>query len=249
MVTNYKKLCTAYYDATKPRASNEEVSFYGQFLQGRESILEAMCGSGRLLIPLLECGFSVDGVDLSEDMLHSLSARLKDRTELPGYRIYQDDICTMKLPAKYDAIIIAVGSLQLISDIEQAKLALRNIFEHLKPGGVFVTDLFVPWELLATGNNREESSSRVSLNAQETVSYTMQTRIDRFDQMIHSFARYRLFTHGIEQLVQDEEYHMQWYYPREIQEILNQIGFINVAVQPVDFKHNPDGYAVIAYKP
>lgn len=249
MVTNYQQLCTVYYDATKPHASDEEISFYSQFLQGRASILEAMCGSGRLLIPLLESGFSVDGVDLSQDMLDSLFARLKERKDLQGYTIYQDNICTMSLPKKYDAIIIAVGSLQLISDLEQAKLALQNILRHLNPGGIFVTDLFVPWELLATGNNREESASRISINHCDTVSYTMQTRIDRYDQMIHSFARYKLFSKGIETLAQDEEYHMQWYYPREMQNFLTKIGFINVTVQPVDFKHNPDGFAVIGYKP
>ncbi|HUX79739.1 MAG TPA: hypothetical protein VMW10_08370 [Alphaproteobacteria bacterium] len=47
----YKSLCTEFYDMTKPLASGIEVVFYKERLS-HKTVLEAMCGSGRLLIPL-----------------------------------------------------------------------------------------------------------------------------------------------------------------------------------------------------
>ncbi len=38
----------------------------------KEPVLELACGSGRVMIPLLEKGYFVSGVDASEDMLEIL---------------------------------------------------------------------------------------------------------------------------------------------------------------------------------
>lgn len=244
----YSKLCTAYYDATKPRACTTEIAFYSQLLRQQQGLtLEAMSGSGRLLLPLWQEGFAVEGVDISSDMLAALARKLHNAT--PPCPIYQQDITQLQLPKRYKTIIIAVGSFQLISDQETARATLQNLFMHLEPGGVVALDLFVPWECLAINNDHEQSSSHVSLNAQESVQYSMKSRIDRFEQHIYTFAEYKLFAHGIEREREQEEYILRWYYPREIQELLQTIGFTAVTVQEVSFAHNPDGLMALAYKP
>ena len=47
-----------------------ELSFYrGAIERFGEPALDLACGAGRLLLPLVEAGLDVDGVDLSTDML------------------------------------------------------------------------------------------------------------------------------------------------------------------------------------
>ena len=50
----YQQLCSEFYDADKKYASSEEVDFYQKFFNKDDLILEPMCGSGRLLIPLMQ---------------------------------------------------------------------------------------------------------------------------------------------------------------------------------------------------
>lgn len=45
-----------------------------------DRILEPMCGSGRLLIPLVQAGYIVEGIDNSKSMLK----RCKERAEKLG---------------------------------------------------------------------------------------------------------------------------------------------------------------------
>jgi 2-polyprenyl-3-methyl-5-hydroxy-6-metoxy-1,4-benzoquinol methylase len=67
----YGKLCTEVYELTKPVGGEyPDVPYFVRHLSrigGR--ILEAMVGTGRLLIPLLEAGLDVEGIDTSSDML------------------------------------------------------------------------------------------------------------------------------------------------------------------------------------
>ncbi|MEH2243187.1 hypothetical protein [Nostoc sp.] len=62
-LTAYGPLCTEVYEITKPIDRDyPDVRYYIRHLSsigGR--ILEAMVGTGRLLIPLLEAGINVEG--------------------------------------------------------------------------------------------------------------------------------------------------------------------------------------------
>jgi SAM-dependent methyltransferase len=78
---SYGKLATEVYDIDKPIGrSFGDVEFYQERLRsctGR--ILEPAVGTGRILIPLLEAGLVVDGVDNSPEMLTVCRARCAER--------------------------------------------------------------------------------------------------------------------------------------------------------------------------
>lgn len=71
MYNFYSKLSTEVYDLDKPIGrSFGNVEYYRERLKNvRGKILEPAVGTGRILIPLLEEGFDVDGIDYSPDML------------------------------------------------------------------------------------------------------------------------------------------------------------------------------------
>lgn len=71
MLAYYNRLSSEVYDIDKYIGlSFGDVEFYRERLAScKGNILEPGVGTGRILIPLLEKGFEVDGFDISEDML------------------------------------------------------------------------------------------------------------------------------------------------------------------------------------
>lgn len=142
-MSGYGTLGTLFYDAVRPRASNAEIEWYGTRLpRDAGPILDAMVGSGRLLIPLLEAGLQVHGVDNSEAMLASCERRLTAAGRTT--RLYRQSVAALNLPARYAATFIAAGAFQLLADPIMALDALLRIRAHLIEPGLLLLDLFVP---------------------------------------------------------------------------------------------------------
>jgi ubiquinone/menaquinone biosynthesis C-methylase UbiE len=98
------------------------------------SVLDLGCGAGVLMERLLESGFDVDGVDVSEDMLALARERLK-RFPPGSYRLGQAN-CE-KLPfedGSFD-LVLCMGVFGYVEDVDRAVGEIRRV---LKPGGVFM---------------------------------------------------------------------------------------------------------------
>ena len=109
--SSYGPLCAAFYDADKPNASDEEIAWYDARLpRDAGPVLDVMCGSGRLLAPLVERGHNLHGVDASAAML----ARCEQRLDAAGCRamLFRQDVATLNLPFRYAAAFVAAGSFQ-----------------------------------------------------------------------------------------------------------------------------------------
>ena len=71
----YGSLCTEMYEILHEQAPQDELDFYLSYAEKGKKILEPLCGSGRFLIPFLERGFDIFGMDLSEEMLGKLKRK------------------------------------------------------------------------------------------------------------------------------------------------------------------------------
>lgn len=139
----YGTLGTQFYDALCPRAGKAEVLWYAAHLpRDAGPVLDAMAGSGRLLVPLLQAGLQVHGVDNSDAMLASCEKRLA--AVGCATRLYRQRITALNLPARYAAAFIAAGAFQLLADPVLALDALLRIRAHLIEPGLLLLDLFVP---------------------------------------------------------------------------------------------------------
>jgi len=232
----YGPLCTKVYDITKPigHSLGGDIEFYSNLLQdcsGR--ILEAMSGSGRMLIPLLEAGLKVDGVDYSEAMVQSCRSRCAQRA-LPMPELFVADLETMHLPFRYEAIIIPGGSLMLIQDRSSSIQIMQKLYDHLQPGGRLVFDLFLPD---VTKPASIETSS-VRLPDGDTITIEVKTtEINLLHQYKTNLIRYEQWHEG--KLVDTElqELTLRWYGVEELRLILEKIGFTNIEIY-ADF--NPE---------
>lgn len=238
----YKSLCTEFYDLTKPLASGDEVAFYTEKLS-HKTVLEAMCGSGRLLIPLLKAGLEINGLDYSSEMLANCRERLKEESlEAP---LYEQDIEESTVPNLFDAIIIAIGSFQLLHPREKALKVLIKMKKILKPGGQIFIETFVPWDVLYENNEYEESERVVEIDYSTKIHLRSVNQADKFYQFIKSKNFYKKTQNGKTMQTEEEELYINWYYRYEMMYFLEKAGFKNVELHEVNFSQNPKGIVYV----
>lgn len=76
--------------------------------------------------------FNVTGVDTSEEMLKLA------RTLNPEVTYHEGDMRTVRLSHSFDAVAI-LDSITYMSTVEDLRSAFQTAYEHLKPGGIFIT--------------------------------------------------------------------------------------------------------------
>ena len=102
-----------------------------QFVTARGSALDAGCGSsGRIIDLLLSDGFTVEGLDISTEMLRL--AKLRH----PHVLFHQADICKWTAPHQYD-FISAWDSVWHIP-LQEQESVLKKICGALNPTGVLI---------------------------------------------------------------------------------------------------------------
>jgi 2-polyprenyl-3-methyl-5-hydroxy-6-metoxy-1,4-benzoquinol methylase len=107
-------------------------------LEGK-SALDLGCGIGSFSIALAERGFSVTGVDRTKYLLDK--ARAKARSMDITVEWVQKDMRDFVRPEAYDFVLSMFSSFGYFDDRAEDAAVLRNIFESLRPGGVFLIDV------------------------------------------------------------------------------------------------------------
>jgi len=225
MNDSYGKLSSEFYDAEKGFAEELETDFFASWIERAPGpALEAMCGSGRLMLPLLRRGFRVDGVDDSGPMLENLRARIGE-AGLAEPKIYRQSIVDLDLPERYGLIFIALGSFQLLPK-EVLDRVLVGLRRHLVPGGWLLLDTFLPWELI---ENRRElvMSVRSASGPGGLIQLRSETTIVRGSQYYVWKNTYR---RGEE--VEYETLRVNWYFPSDLAPRLEAAGF-DAVVRPL----------------
>lgn len=217
--TAYGKLCSLFYDATKKYAPERELSFFASFIEKNPGrVLEAMCGSGRLLIPLMQRGYTVDGVDNSTIMLERCRMRAAELNLVP--QLYEQSLEELNLPHKYSVITIAVGSFQLITDCSAALQVLKKLHVHMQPHGSLLIDFFVPD---MTADLRSVRLAR--LDHRTEIRLTTRYVFEVEQRIAYAFSLYELMVDGVVQEQENELLQVTWYSNEELQQLLNQAGF------------------------
>jgi len=117
-------------------------------------VLELACGTGRLLVPLLEAGFDVTGVDSSAAMLERARRRLADR-HLDA-TLVQQRLESLQLDGNFRTVIIGLDSFGLLIRRDDQLAALRAARAHTSHDGRLVLDV-------ANGNLRGSNEAAEEL--------------------------------------------------------------------------------------
>ncbi|MFN2590214.1 MAG: class I SAM-dependent methyltransferase [Actinomycetota bacterium] len=112
-------------------------------------VLEFGIGTGRLALPLLERGLEVRGVDASVEMMTKLQ-------EKPGgdrIPVILGDFSRVDAGRDFALVVLAVNTIFALPDQEAQVRCFANAARHLRPGGRFVVEAWLP-DLTAFHQNR-----------------------------------------------------------------------------------------------
>lgn len=134
-----------YYDADFADYL-DDIPFYREMARRTGGpILELMCGTGRVLVPLAEEGHSISGVDISPAMLALAQAKLDDAGLAQQAILLQGDIRVIELPPQHFALaFVAINSFMHLERVKDQLAALTNVRRALTRRGLLVLDLFNP---------------------------------------------------------------------------------------------------------
>jgi SAM-dependent methyltransferase len=138
-----------YYDLLyRDKDYAGEAQFIQQLFQtyapAVRSILELGCGTGKLAGALAEDSYRVHGVDLSAEMLKRAAERQAQLSAEISARLSfsQANIQDLRLGQTFDAVISIFHVLSYQSTESAIQSTLQTVREHLKPGGVFIFDVW-----------------------------------------------------------------------------------------------------------
>jgi SAM-dependent methyltransferase len=109
------------------------------------SILELGCGTGRILLPLVEGGHQAIGLDINFPALAYLKENLTESIHDPVH-VFQSSMDQFHLDANFSLIFLACNTYSTLSS-ETRIAAIKKIFEHLGPTGIFAASFPNPAHL------------------------------------------------------------------------------------------------------
>jgi SAM-dependent methyltransferase len=122
-----------------PEVVNPAVDFLAD-LAGTDDALEFAIGTGRIGIPLAARGVPVTGIELSEPMVAELRKKIGP-DELP---VLVGDMATATAGEGFALVFLVFNTISNLRTQARQVECFRNAARHLRPGGRFVIELWVP---------------------------------------------------------------------------------------------------------
>lgn len=176
-----------FWEAEGPAA---ELPLLRDFLQRHPGAsLELGCGSGRLLLPLLEEGFEVVGLDHAPEMISLCREAAKAADLSPT--LHCCDFAALPSGPQYQAITIPAFTLQLLPD---PIATVAEISKRLPSGGGLYFSVFYPWAEIENElpENEFYPDHSLSLPDGNTASLATKYSLDRSAQILTRTHRYEL---------------------------------------------------------
>ncbi len=217
-----------------------EVALMAAFLEKHPGpALEIGSGSGRLLLPLLEMGFDIEGLELSRDMLELCRERASASRLRPA--LHHGDMTTWNSRRSFASLLAPAFTLQLGADPEAT---LRHWHKLLKDGGGLYLTLFIPYAELLGDLPEGEWYRDHSATLKDGREAWLETRhrLDRPGRLLHREHRYHLT--GSEPRTHESTQTIRWFEPAEIPELLERCGYRPeppfADFDPRNIAHDPD---------
>jgi SAM-dependent methyltransferase len=202
-------------------------------------VLDVACGTGRVLIPLLQAGVDVEGVDLFAPMLERLQRKVQPLGFQP--HLHQADMRAFQIPRRFALVIIPFNSfVHNLTSAAQIE-TLRCCREHLLPGGLLAFDAFFPGvEYLSQPQNIRVLEMETPHPATGLPIRIFDTRtFDRIAQIQHSVNDLEeLDAHGQVATTHRSATSIRWIFKSEMELLLHLAGFARWEIYG-DFDRRP----------
>lgn len=224
----YEGVVALAYDAWMPPGARfPDDALHAEVVRSaRGPSLELGVGSGRFLVPLVQEGQHLEGIDISPDMLD----RCRRNAAAQGLEVllHCGDIAPLALGQLYGALVCPAGSFSLIDEKGRAFAALASYLEHLEHGGTLAISMFVPgpddltgfnWRLRRTGTDQDGTTYVVheaTGEDSEPQVHLVYNRLETYDAA------------GVLSGTHLRKHRLRWWTQGQFNDALNAAGFVDV---------------------
>jgi len=136
--------------------AHEQIEFLKRHIQLHEGakVLDLCCGCGRHAVELKALGYSVVGLDLSEELLEMACSRASECNA--DIEFIRCDMREIPYDNHFDLIVNFFTSFGYFADDAENQKVLTSIAKALKPGGKFLIDYINPDNVAANLVERDE---------------------------------------------------------------------------------------------
>ena len=197
-----------------------------KFHPSARSILELGSGTGIHASHLAKQGYEVTGTDISPDMLNIARSNALSfpRSQPESHPVFSEgDIRSVRLPRTFDVVIALFHVISYQTTNEDVTAAFETARHHLKPGGIFIFDVWYGPAVLT-----ERPEVRIKRMADEKTEVTrlaepvLHPNGNRVDVHYHVFVR-DLATQAVTEF--KETHAMRYFFKPEVEWIAAQIEF------------------------
>ena len=224
--TSFKDYANYYDLIYKDKNYEREVDFIEEIFENTHKpkrILEVGCGTGSYTKILLERGYEVTAVDISEDML-------KIASEKCACKFIKGDIMSVSINDKFDACIAMFAVMGYITRNSEITKTLNNIRRHLKPNGIFVFDV---WNGLGVMRLLPEQRMKEMENDKIKIVRVAIPNLRSFEHICEVNYKLLILNKADTMFNEINEKHIvRFYFPQEIKYYLDDAGFEVLKICP-----------------
>jgi SAM-dependent methyltransferase len=202
-------------------------------------VLDLGCGTGNHAFLVARRGYEVVGVERSESMLARARAKLASTRERADLEFHQGDIRSIDLRQRFDAAVMMFAVLGYQLENEDVLRALGTARRHLRPGGLFIFDV---WYGPAVLHERPSQRLKVIPTADAKILRFASGEIDvqRHLCAVH-YRIWRIAPNHVVVAETEETHLMRYFFPMELRLFLDCCGFrlTRLGAFP-DFDRDPD---------
>ncbi len=215
----------------------------GDKLPDKANILDLCCGTGQLAKVLIEKGYSVTGIDGSEEMLQYA------KENAPDAEFFPKDARNFRLPPVYNAVFSTFDALNHVMTIEELKKVFKNVNKCLVSGGIFIFDLTTKYHF--------ETNMKSFNQVREKPDYLFTSKGNYNEENKTSELHFTIFQpEGKYWKRSDIILHQTWYPCEDVKSALTQAGFTGIKTHSfnqqrelVEGTDNTDRVFFLAEKP
>ena len=225
-MSQYEALAFSYDRLTQDVPYEKVLEFYERLLAQvgakPKTVVDLGCGTGSMAALLAEKGYSVTGVDLSEDMLIQAWEKCMDLPKPPMFVC--QSMAELELPEPVDWILSCLDSLNYVTEPRDCRETLRRAYENLNPGGVLLFDVNTPEKL-------EGLDGQVFLDETEDAYCVWRAEYSRRGRICSYFMDIFQLDERTGQWARGEELHRERAYTtEELTAMLRQAGFSQIRI-------------------
>lgn len=198
------------------------------------NILEPFCGTGRILLPIAEKGFSVTGIDGSGVMLNQLHNKIRDKFLNISNRIkiIKADVTEYSWGTGYDAIILGANCFFELATLEEQEKVLKKAYNSVREGGyIFIDNDNIENELpdswCKVNTENESFPSGICQDGAELRAYLKPIYVNKAKKIWKAQRRLEVYK---DSKITEEYTWEQQKHPIGYSEIMNMVNKLNLSV-------------------